>query len=175
MGREFQRFEFDRPEGKVWVEILSAIEREDYVDGKRQRIVYPTLRVTTFTGPSFHDAPREFVKYRGRKYSIDEAYYWDGFRWQPDNRNNYVQYFQNESGSSVDWKSPVREVLRGIVDGVLADFVKAVPNWRRLSEKVRLDWQYDRAKEKQAGLFAEWEKAKAEADALRVRLDEFEI
>ena len=138
-------FEFEEPEGKFWVEILSAVEEDVWEDTGRMRKAFPVLRVTTYENAQITDENRRHVTLRGRKYSIDQVHVWRGYDpphdWGTDHRNYYCKYLETEAGASLDWKSPVRDKLRAIEQRVRDAFVAEHPEWQRTSLRRRVAWQ----------------------------------
>jgi hypothetical protein len=142
-------FEFEEPEGKFWVEILSAVEEEVWEDNVRVRKLFPVLRVTTYEGGRILSESRRCISLRGRKYSIDEVHVWRGYEpphdWGSDHRNHYSKMFETEAGLPLDWKSPVRHKLRAIEHRVRDRFVAEHPGWQRASLRRRVAWQIEQA------------------------------
>ena len=147
-------FEFEEPEGTFWVEILSAVEEEVWEGNARLRKRFPVLRVTTYKGGQTLSENRQCVTLRGRKYSIDEVHVWRGYEppndWGTDHRNHYSKHFETESGTPLDWKSPVRHKLRAIEHRVRDRFVAENPEWARTSLRRRVAWQVQSATDEAA-------------------------
>lgn len=142
-------FEFEEPEGKFWVEILSAVEDTVWEDDLRVHKAFPVLRVTTYEGGRNVEENRRFITLRGRKYSIDQVHVWRGYKpphdWGSDHRNHHAKYFETEAGTPLDWKSPVRDKLRAIEYRVRDRFVAEHPEWQRTSLRRRVGWQIEQA------------------------------
>lgn len=147
-------FEIEQPEGMFWVEILSAVEEQEWQDTRRVSKLSPVLRITTYADAKITDENRRHVTLRGRKYSIDTIHVWRGHQpphdWGSDHRNYYCKYFQTEAGAPLDWKSPVREKLRAIENRVRDAFVADYPQWQRTSLRRRVGWQVKQATEEAA-------------------------
>jgi hypothetical protein len=163
-------FRYDEPEGMFWVEILSAVEEEEWQHDRRVRKAFPVLRVTTYEGGRILSENRRHITLRGRKYSIDEVHVWRGYDpphdWGSDHRNHYSKMFENEAGTPLDWKSPVRDKLRAIEHRVRDRFVAEHPEWARTSLRRRVAWQVQHATEEAA-----MHRAKAQAaDAVAAKL-----
>lgn len=159
--------------GPVFVEILPAVEREWHdSDRGRVRVTLPALRVSTYTDQARETG--EGVKYRGRTYHVDYAFMFgapggDG-GWNGETRDYYTRGFRNESGSSVDWKSPMRSRLYDFADAVRDAFVAENLGWVRESLALRLRWQIEHAERDARTAREAAEKADALAERLRVEL-----
>lgn len=135
-----ERTTYELPEGRLHVDVLAAIEREDYHGGERRTLVLPTLRVTTYTGYDH----TEFVTLRGKRYSIDHIHVkappeWVA-EWTTDSRDYMQRYTKTEAGNSLDWQSPSGAKLSLLERQVRDRFAAEHPEWERVSETMRLDY-----------------------------------
>jgi len=168
-------FEVEEPEGRFWVEILSAVEEEVWEGNVRVSKRLPALRVTTYQEARNVSENRRFITLRGRKYSIDDVYLWRGYEpphdWSTDHRNHHSKYYETESGTPLDWKSPVRDKLRAIEHRVRDRFVAENPEWARTSLRRRVAWQVQQATDEAALHRTKAQAADAVAAKLRIDLE----
>jgi hypothetical protein len=161
-------------QGEIFVEIVSAVEREWHEVGQgRVRQAFPALRVTTYT-----DQARETgdgVKDRGRIYHVDNVHIFDqaGGKngWTYDSRTYYAKGFCNASGASVDWKSPMRSKLYALTEAVRDAWVADNPDWARQSLAQRLEWMIGHEVRQAVGKRREADEHDVTADRLRAELE----
>ena len=175
MDAEQTVFEYDEPEGKVWVTVLAAIEDQEHRDGRRVTVTFPTLRISTFAdGLNHGDENQRHVTLRGRKYSIDSVQvrrnYGEGREWSSDHRTYHSKGLLNEAGSALDWKSPVRDRLRDIEARVRDRFAEDHPQWTVTSQRLRLAWMIRHADDEARSLRHRADQEQANADKLRAEL-----
>lgn len=142
------RTAYELPEGRVYVDVLAAIERDDYCEGERRRLVLPALRVTTYTGYDH----TEFLTLRGKRYSIDHIHVktppeWKAADWTTDSVDYMQRYTKTEAGNSLDWRSPTGARLSLLEQRVRDRFVAEHPEWERVSRTLRLDYQIRHAQD----------------------------
>jgi hypothetical protein len=176
--RDFIQTPVPTPEGwsgAVFVEIMPAVEKfwHDSVRGNVSE-VFPALRVTTYTSRARDNSAG--VKYRGRTYHVDRVhvlapgrgYGPDG--WTYDTSEYYTKGLLNDSGSSVDWKSPMRERVSNFAEAVRDAYIADHPQWARDSLAMRLQGLIRREVENAASRRAEAAQCDARADKLRAEL-----
>lgn len=178
MSEASDRFTVEIPEGKVYVTILPAITEEWHEAGQgRVSAEFPVIRVSTYPGNSWQVEP-EFIKYRGRRYSIDDPQVFSGKlggQWTGERRKYGSRGFRNEAGTQVDWKSPALDTLRAIVDRVREQFVTEHPEWAKVSQRLRIEQDLRHADEQVSKLAKDLQVAEAKAAALRSRLASFRV
>lgn len=159
--------------GDVFVRVVSAVEREWHEMGRgRVKEAFPALIVSTypFSRGERMDETGTGVKYRGRTYFVEDAQMFGNDGWSSDHRTNYTRGYKNESGSSVDWKSPMRSRLHEFVSAVRDAYVAEHLEWVRESKALRLRWMIDHEASQADSARREAEKHDAAAERSRQEL-----
>jgi hypothetical protein len=122
--------------GGLFVEVVPAITRE-WHDRERGSVSgdFPALRVTTYTDP-WRDISAG-VKWRGRTYHVDEAYYL-GAGASFHYTGGYVRSLRGAAGAELGYNSTMRSRLNHLCDTAIAAFVAADPGWETRSHRAAL-------------------------------------
>jgi hypothetical protein len=158
------------PEGTVYVTIRAADERQTSTDRGNVKWLRPEVNVTT-------DPDRDtygYITLRGRKYRANQDYapltgefsdapqksvrtgrmlYWTWIH------TPYNGGYRNESGTQVDFDSPVYEKLDIIVAAALARFAEDNPLWMRESRRMFYQAKIRKANNEVANLREQLKKA----------------
>jgi hypothetical protein len=166
---------FDEPEGRVWVQVLSAVDDSGRrLDGTPVSYRHPAMRVTTYRDGQSVTGNRDFVTLRGRRYSFDEVYSWEVYerssRWAWNHRTHSGRGLATEGGAELDWRSPVREKLRAIETRVRDRFVAEHPEWERISVRLRLVELVRQAEDRAANLRMQADVQQVAAEKFRAEL-----
>lgn len=159
---------YELAEGAVHVEVLAAVDDDFYDVGRgRVSVVYPVLRVTTWTDSV--QTPG-YVKLRGKLYSADSVEVLTPDGWRPDHNKYLCRYRRTEAGNSLDWRSPTGRKLNSMLDEVRERFVAEHPGWARVSLARRIERKVEAARREQAGAEAAARKAAEQVHALTAEL-----
>ncbi len=159
------------PEGKIHVDVLSAVEETQGHGYERQTFVVPVLRVTTWDA---RVTEAGYLKLRGKLYATDAVFMkmpWHGREWAPDHKYNLCRYRTTAAGNALDFDSPTGRKLNEITEAVRERFVTEHPEWEAASKRRRLDWQIKDAESKAADLFEQARKKTELAATLRAQRD----
>jgi hypothetical protein len=167
---------YDEPEGRVWVQVLSAVDDSGRrLDGTPVSYRHPALRVTTYRDGVSVTGNRSFVTLRGRRYSFDEVYsrevYQTTSRWGGNHRTQSGRGLETEGGEALDWRSPTRLKLRAIETRVRDRFVADHPEWQRISVRLRLAELIRQAEDKAVNLRMQADVQQVAAEKFRAELD----
>jgi hypothetical protein len=168
-------FQHETGHGILTLTVLRADEKRVNRDGVNVVEIEPTVQLSGA------------VKYRGRLYSIDVHYAWQvasqlvhAKGWttaaQTHWRQSYVPYnggYRNDRGSTVEYRTPTRDALEGMVTAALAWLEKEHPEWQFVSKRKRLEGIQAHATGKVAEARRELAKACAEETAASEALATF--
>ena len=151
------------------VEILSAVEESRH---RQDPLIFPCLRITTFN--TYDDA--DVIRIRGREYRVDDVSRWEQYeqgepRWGRDHRTYGDRGYINERGGTVEWSTPTRKLLEGLVQRAREVFVDEHPDWTRRSFQRRLTWMIRSEEQKATQARDEARKHDAVAAELRAELE----
>lgn len=163
------------------VEVLGAIEREEYVfrgSAARVMVPRPTLRITNHS--SYDDFTPLVI--RKRPYSVDVVMYLERYegvsRWSSDHNVYGSRGVRDDRGGRVGYTSATDKAIDGLVERARDAFVAANPEWETRSLIRRLERLIERANLKASDLRAEADGLDfkaftlgTEVNGLRARLD----
>lgn len=167
------RVAYDLPEGKVYVDVLAAIEKEHYESAdsmQRVKVIMPALRVTTYED---YDS-RGVIRLRGKGYSIDHVHVRTPYEerpWDGDSVTYHQRYVKTEAGNPLDWRSPTGARIRQFEESVRDRFVAEYPEWEIVSKRKRLEGMLGHAESEARRHAAAVAKAEQEAAVLEAEIE----
>lgn len=190
-----RNYRYDLPEGTVYVVIRPAEVKSVWCgDAPKGRVdqITPYVEVSTKLQYSedgrtyLSDAPEGYVKVGNHRYRVEDNYRpttaQEKETWtRPDGPQLWTTSgisspwdggIHRESGSRVDYDSPVLKKINPVIMRALAEFTKEVPDWDFRSTALHLEGEVRSAETEVIDLKAKWNKAEKEhAKAIRALMD----